>query len=138
MCMIDGCDERYEIYNGPRLVRARKEHRCDECYRQIAKGESYYSASGLGDGRFEQHYICAHCWVACEWLRVNCDGWLHCGVREDVEEHVQEYRHTDAAAGLARLTIGMRRKWTVKRGPRAGQLMPMPRLPAKIVERDFR
>lgn len=138
MCMVDGCDETYRIYNGPDLVRARKDHRCDECYRPIAKGESYYRSSGLGSDGWDQHYICTHCHVATEWLRINCSGFLHSGVREDIEEHVDEYGDSDAGPGLARIAVGMRRHWLVKRGPRAGQLMALPKLPAPIREADFR
>jgi hypothetical protein len=137
MCMVDGADDNYTVYNTPRLVCSRKDHKCDECYRVIAKGEQYYRGSGLYDGRWDVLTICVHCNVAGEWLAKNCGGFLHHGIREDIEEHTSEYNHTDAFAGLARLTVGMRRKWLVKRGTRSGQLMPLPKLPAPIKQADF-
>jgi hypothetical protein len=138
MCMIEGADETYRIYNGPRVVVSRKEHRCDECYRTIAKGERYWSSSGLGSDGWDQHYICTHCYVAASWLMTNCQGFLHGAINEDIQEHVEEYGDTDAGPGLARIAVGMRRKWHVKRGPRAGQLMPLPKLPERITESAFK
>ena len=138
MCMVEGADENYTVYNTPRLVRSRKDHKCDECNRVIAKGETYLRGSGLYDGSWDVLRICVHCDVAAKWLVKNCGGFLHHGVQEDIEEHVSEYNHTDAFDGLARIAIGMRHKWTVKRGPRAGQLMTLPKLPAPIKQADFR
>lgn len=125
MCMIEGIDEAYVIYNRHKATRAAKEHRCTECRRVIAKGETYYCASGLYDGQWDTHHTCAHCYVACEWLTENCGGFLHGGVQEDIEEHVTEYRRPD----LYRLAIGMRRKWKRRQGE---GLRPLPRLPRPI------
>lgn len=134
MCMVDGCDEFYSLYKGPKATKARKGHKCDECGRQVVAGETYYTASGMYEGEFNFHKICQHCYVACEWLKQNCSGFLHCAVLDDIEEHVEEYGYTKAkaVAGLARILIGMRRDWVVKRGPRVGQLMPLPKLPAPL------
>ena len=134
MCMIEDCDERYHLYNPPAPRKARKAHKCEECNRSIDAGETYYYGTGMYDGDFSTHKICRHCWVACEWLNANCSGFLHNTVYEDIEQHVEEYGYTKAKAvpGLARIVIGMRRDWIVKRGPRAGQLMPLPKLPAPL------
>ncbi len=41
--------------------RARKEHRCDECYRPIAVGDRYQRVSGKWDGTIESFAICIPC-----------------------------------------------------------------------------
>lgn len=119
MCAIDG-GEMYYPYRVQNVKRARKEHRCDECNRTIAIGESYRYAFGVLDGDANHHHICAHCRVAADWLIDNCSGYLHCGVLEDIQEHVDQYRYF----GLARLKAGMLRKWRRFGGD---GLMPIPR-----------
>jgi hypothetical protein len=117
MCAVDG-GERYSNYT-TKLVRARKQHRCDECDRTIEKGETYRYAQGVMEGGWSLHYICSHCEVPAGWLIENCGGYLHCGILDDIREHVAEY----PALGddLKRFVSGMRAKWTAD-----GALMPIP------------
>lgn len=128
MCMIDCCDEGYVVYNRPSEVTARKVHRCDECRRDISIGQRYWRASGLYDGRWYRHAICAECHsTACEWLMRNCRGFLHEGVEEDIREHFEEAGWGNYPAGervwLGRVLIGMRRKWRGVRVPAARPAM---------------
>lgn len=123
MCAIDG-GERYDVYCEA-TRKAAKQHKCDECYRPILKGEIYRQTRGLYDGHWSVNKVCSHCSVATEWLGTNCGGYMDQGVREDIEEHVDEYRRMD----LARLAVGMRNKWKCIR--REG-LMPIPKLPRPI------
>lgn len=120
MCMIDGA-EKYSIWKEKTITKARTEHKCDECGRAIAKGETYTIYKGFSDGEWSTHPICRHCIVACGWLRVTCHGFIHTCVLEDIEEHAREYRRFD----LYRLVVGMRRKWK-------GGLMRVPKLPKPI------
>ena len=125
MCAIDD-GERYLIWKtGER--RAAKPHKCGECYREIAKGERYLYSAGLYDGRWTSNHICAHCEVACEWLRVNCGGYLDHGVYEDFHEHAAEY--PALAWPILRVCVGMRRKWV---GMCSAGLMALPKLPPSI------
>ena len=128
MCMIDGADG-YNAFSRDETRKARKEHRCVECRRMIQPGETYHYLVALFDGDLSSDHCCQHCYVACEWLREVCSGWIVGSVLEDIEEHVREYMGT---ARLARLAIAMRRNWKYKRGPRAGQLMPVPAIPPKL------
>lgn len=132
MCMIEGCDERASIWN-EREQRARKPHKCCECGRQIEAGEVYvYLWAKSSDGPFTGRW-CAHCDVAQKWLWENCSGSLLSGVIEDCREHVDEYSGEAACIpALARIVVGAGRKWRVRRGPRAGQLMPIPRMPGRL------
>lgn len=127
MCMIEGCDDRASVWHES-YQRAKKEHKCGECHRAIAIGEKYWRVWAVGsDGPFRGKW-CDHCGVAQEWLQKECGGSLLGGVHEDISEHLEEYRGQKLRR-LKVLDIGMRRKWRIKRGPRAGLLMPVPQLP---------
>lgn len=126
MCAIDGCYETYAVWNvGDR--RAAKPHKCGECGRDIAKGETYRYTTGLYDGHWTTNHVCQHCTVAAEWLRINCGGYLDFGVYDDIHEHAEEY--PDLAVPILRVCVGMRRKWKALRGD---GLMRAPRLPPSI------
>jgi len=65
---------------------------------------------------------------------VNCGGFLHAGVSEDINEHIHEYwRIPDMAFGLSRLKFGMQRQWRGFKSP----LLPIPHLPRPIKTADF-
>jgi hypothetical protein len=64
---------------------------------------------------------CVHCMVARDWLHKECGGWLYDFVAEDVADHWD----IQGDIRLARLIVGMRRKWTTRRG----DLMRMPTIP---------
>jgi hypothetical protein len=131
--MVDSCDESFTVYHQPRHTKARKAHKCDECRREIEPHEYYYRADGLFEGSWNIYRICAHCYVACEWLKANCDGFLHCGVFEDISEHITEYRgQAKCIPRLARLKFGMESRWRFRRGPHKGQLTPLPILPGLL------
>lgn len=113
--------------------KARKPHKCGECGREIEPGELYVRVWAIGsEGPFQGKW-CAHCDVGKDWLWENCSGSLLGGVIEDLEEHVRDYRgRAVCVPRLHRICIGAARSWRVERGPRAGQLMPIPVLPAKL------
>lgn len=134
MCMIDG-GERAELWQESKQ-RARKMHKCCECGRDIHPGETYWKVFGIQDGDAFSDKWCAHCNVAKEWLWKNCGGSMLTMVIEDCQEHVHDYRDADFAPALARVCVGARRHWTVRRGARAGQLMPVPMLPGPIQIRE--
>jgi hypothetical protein len=48
--------------------RARKEHKCDTCYRRIDPGEQYTRGSGVYDGRMTSFKMCAHCKVMLSFI----------------------------------------------------------------------
>lgn len=54
---VDGYAEFYEV----RTPKARKEHRCEDCNRTIAKGDVYHRVSGKFDGEFFDTITCAIC-----------------------------------------------------------------------------
>lgn len=124
MCMYDGSEPAQVLSEGKRT--ARKEHQCEECRRIIAPGETYYFTSSIYDGYFSMHKCCAHCRVAQDWLGKECRGWVYSMMREDITEHIREAPRGAYGMPLARLAVGMRRKWTTIHGT----LMNLPQMPA--------
>ncbi len=125
MCMIDDSDGNVTHIDKGRYVKARKEHLCAECRRAIRAGERYHTETFLDEDRgIKTHKTCEHCMVAREWLRMECRGWVYGCVREDVSDH---WHHGECGdIKLARLIVGMKRKWTTRRG----DVMRLPQMPA--------
>jgi hypothetical protein len=121
MCMIDDCDTgSFSTETGR---RARKEHKCGECRRTIARGESYIRAAGYNDG-FWTAKMCLHCNEAAVLLQRECSGYVYGSVEEDLEDHAR-YKRYPWSGEAARLLIGMRRHW---RKFTADALMPIPKV----------
>jgi hypothetical protein len=120
MCMVDYADPAKVFHKNER--RARTTHRCEECGRDIAVGETYEAAAGLDwEGWWWSVKTCEHCMWARKWLTAECNGFVYAGVREDLEEHWTEeplMRDLD----LGRRIVGMRNRWRKK----DGSLMPVP------------
>ena len=126
MCMIDGCDEMYVIYDQKWISSARKEHKCGECGRTIAAGEEYRRTEGLFEGEgWNTNRVCHHCTFATRWLWDNCSGYVDQGVREDLYYHLTEELTKDHAAWwpMARVYTGMKLGWSFT----PGTLMPLPK-----------
>lgn len=120
MCRWEDCDTARVSNTTTR--KAAKPHVCTDCFRQIEKGESYrYTFMILEEGPMTFR-LCQHCQVGAAWLTRECRGYVYEQIREELEEHAQEY--PDIAAGLAPLIEGMRTKWA---GPDG--LLPVPALP---------
>ena len=136
------CDDNPPKFYGCIDRKARKPHRCSECRRTIARGEQYREHSGLWDGHFDTFRWCAHCEAAHaiadrawseyqrKFDRFHVEDLCFCfgGLWEAIEESFRDWAGYREHAHVARLIAGARRKWTIKRGPRKGELMAMPRL----------
>jgi len=122
MCMIQDCDGYWQMFTDETRT-ARKEHKCSECRRAIQPCEKYTYESGVFEGDFQVSKTCAHCKVARDWLMAECNGWMYTMVREDIEEH---YGEGYGGMKLARIAVGMKRKW--KQFHRPG-LLPIPQMP---------
>jgi hypothetical protein len=110
--MIDSAEGRCTVLHSTDR-KARKEHRCTECYRVIPVGEIYLNEGCLWDGRKDTYKICSHCQVVRNWLSAECGGWLYEGVREDIYEHAFEGNY---GKGVIMLSVGMGRQWKKKNG----------------------
>lgn len=102
--------------------KAAKEHKCSECRRVIAKGESYRLIDHLFQGEWWHTKVCAHCQVGMRWLTKECGGFPIGAANQDVCDHAAEYH----SAPLWRLVVGANRKWARFDG--AG-LMSIPKMP---------
>lgn len=101
--------------------RARKPHRCGECGRVIAAGETYQHTGMLFEGHKYTNKCCSHCVVARQWLIAECGGYMFEHAREDIIEHFRGEGYKQ----LARLAAGIRRRW---RGFKR-DLLPIPTRP---------
>jgi len=128
--MVDDADGTCEVWQESHR-KARKQHQCQECGRTIKPGERYMFIFTVFEGEARGNKVCAHCEIACDWLRSNCGGYMLHAVEEDIDQHVEEYRRMD----IARLAVGMRRNW--QRIRKAG-LMPVPKLPRPLELGDHR
>jgi len=129
MCRADMDDGRPDVYRETEVKAAGKQHRCRECYRTIEPGEPYTSAFVVLDGHASTERTCQHCKVGARWLIDTCSGYVFGEVCEELHEHAQEYAGTNVAMPLARVVVGMRRKWKTFRGD---GLMPAPQMPPPI------
>lgn len=129
MCRIDDYDSYGTWLKDLKLRIARKEHRCGDCGRTIAKGEQYTYGVWLEEGDFFTVKVCAHCVTAGHWLTRICGGHLWPGVVEELEEHWDEERWSLGSYALGQLVVLARRRWH-----RQGTLIDLDRLTA-ITER---
>ena len=127
MCMVDDCDGWVEMIAATR-PKARKEHKCAECYRIISAGETYIRERFKFDGEITNHRTCAHCGIARGWLQAECGGYAFGAIEEDIAEHVGNGGY---GLGVGRLVVGMRHHWR----RRNGALLPLPRTPKTTHER---
>lgn len=113
MCNIDY--DPADFYSSQER-KARKNHICSECDREIKRGEKYQNVFGVWWGDTSTFKTCCYCRVAQLWLEKECNGFMHQGLAEEIEEHACEYR----SFYLYRLLIGIRKRWNIKWKPEVG------------------
>lgn len=115
MCMIEDADGMVTVLSS-RQQKARKQHRCSECYRMIESGEQYLYEATYFDSEFRAYKTCAHCLVVRNWLLDNCSGFVYGDLAYDLGEHDSD------SFGMARMKYGINHKWQRK----SGRLMRVP------------
>jgi hypothetical protein len=111
------CDYDPPAFCRIKVVQARKEHKCRECYRTIKVGETYETASGMWDGSLGRFKTCSHCLEIRRFVEnsVPCFCWAHGNVLYDARDAIADayIRAKDEVKGLAfgygRLVIAGRR-----------------------------
>jgi hypothetical protein len=120
------CDDYYPptVFR-EKNVKARKPHKCSECYRVITVGETYRSVFGVWEGNAQTFHWCAHCDAAQTVVAAvtDCRCYSFGGLWDDFHETAENFKE------LQRIYYAVRRKWTYRRGPQKGQLMPIPNVP---------
>lgn len=111
MCLIDDADPN-DFYCES-FPKARRQHKCSECFRTINPGEQYTRTSAKFDGVVKTYKMCQQCRQAAKWLEKHCGGWCHSAIQEELQEHYSEGYRED---GLQSLVIGISRGWKAFRG----------------------
>lgn len=109
------CDyEPAEVYSASRIKCARKDHKCDECFRRIARGESYESVWAIWEGEPTTFKTCCRCLALREFVQQNvkCFCWAHGNMIEDAMGCADEYYEQ----GNGLLFGAYRRKILIERG----------------------
>lgn len=112
MCMVYDAEE-WKVFHEEQRTAA-KVHNCTECGRRIDKGEVYHYSTGLIDDHWYTHKVCAHCDTCRQWLLAVCNGYLFCGVLEDLHQHWDEWYLR--SMWLGRRIVESRRRWRRKDG----------------------
>lgn len=90
----DGAETAIVLHE--RHPKARRAHRCDECWRVIAIGDRYTVERTIWDSRLRTHKTCAGCWTVREWLLDRCGGFVYGQVINDAWESSDPAASADA------------------------------------------
>ena len=85
--------ERPQFYLS-RNIKARKEHKCNECHCQINKGDIYENVSGKWDGQIETFKTCRLCIALKNYTldNIRCTCWNHGTLIQDCIESIREHK----------------------------------------------
>jgi hypothetical protein len=121
-------------FDGPEFLAqddrtCRKACKCSECRRVITPGERYTYIRGKWDGDFAVYRTCQHCEAATEYINLvsTCQWCYYFSMRWFPPDSDEEFDGEPTA--VRRLVVSARRKWTRKRGPRKGEMYPIPWVP---------
>jgi hypothetical protein len=84
---ITAVDADWATWEDVQVVRARKEHQCEECGTVIRPGGWYERYTGMWDGEIGRHKTCALC-VEVRTVFVCGGAWLFGCLWDDMEEVV--------------------------------------------------
>ena len=106
------CDYDPPEFYSVRNPIARREHKCWECQRPIAPGESYERTSGKWDGDFNVFKTCQRCSSLRAWVErsVPCFCWTHGNMLTDAGETIYDAADR-ASAETAGLRMEFLRRW---------------------------
>jgi len=93
----DGAAETLSL----KIVTARKQHKCHECYRKIQPGERYENYVGLFDGIFRQK-TCLDCISLRDVFFI--DGFIFEAIWQDMREHIHYCGDQISESALSKLT----------------------------------
>jgi len=114
------CDYDPAAIYKARVHTSRKDRRCEECGRGIAKGTRYERVDGLYEGYWFTFFTCEPCMDLRQWVKnsVPCFCWEHGNMIDAAKEAVSEahWRASDEVVGL-RMGF-LRRLHKVERAPR--------------------
>ena len=98
-------DESSELFRETK-PKARKEHKCGECYRTIEKGERYNRYSVMYEGDFSEHKMCKDCnSVAESYFNAFIFGEVWEYVRNEIDECYGDFAIEDGLTETAAVKI---------------------------------
>ena len=112
-CEVDYDGDPNEFYSES-LVRARKAHKCCECGRSIAPGETYERVSGKWGGAIDTYKTCPHCLEVRGMYDDVCkrNSWIFTQLEERLSDDVC-YNDAHKSSTVMRVYIMMRNAWQV-------------------------
>lgn len=78
------CNDRSPSFYTRKIVKGRKEHRCQECLRTIVKGEPHEVSKGKWEDDFETFRTCQLCLDMVNEIGLDC--YCHSELFESVDE----------------------------------------------------
>jgi hypothetical protein len=84
------------------IRKARKTHKCEECNREIIKGEKYEYLFSKYDGSTDVHKTCLDCLSIRKTFF--CDGWYYGQLWEALFEHIRDMDGRISSSCLVDLT----------------------------------
>jgi hypothetical protein len=121
-------DSRHPTYYRNCRRRNKEPVACVECGRIIEIGEWHNYVYGRWRGEIKIFQVCRHCNQSADiFLSYSARGYAarieFGGLLKQGMKHARKLK----VFKLYRLALGCKRRWAVSRGPRKGQLMPLPR-----------
>ena len=92
------CDYDQPTFFNCKTVKGRKDYRCCECLRDIAKGERHEYVSGLWDGHMDDFRTCSDCVQMRGDMELDC--WCYGQLMEDVSQG--DYDHIESVVAFAK------------------------------------
>lgn len=102
-------------FYGKSTPKARASHKCTECGRLIAPGESYERVTGKWDGRLDTFKTCCRCVALRTHIQahVPCFCWEHGNLLENFRDEVENLPAAAYGSGLlfeiGRLAVAIKR-----------------------------
>jgi len=119
-----------------KAVKARKSHKCEECFRWITPGETYHRTAGSWEGDFFTIKACAHCNVFRKHIDEVDDNYhesYYGGAGEWVANGYWSAIDLPGTTWIERLGLyRMARQFASKWGQRDGTLVPVPAEPKAV------
>lgn len=74
-------------------VKAKKEHKCNECDRKIIKGQSYERTFGVWEGHVHVYKTCQRCTDLRDFVKshIPCLCWMHGQLYDDCVDAAKDY-----------------------------------------------
>ncbi len=87
------CDYDPADFYKSQMRQARKEHKCDECFKPIRIGEKYEYVSAKWEHGFDVYKTCYRCLALREFVKSNvkCFCWAHGNMIQDAMDTANEF-----------------------------------------------